>query len=538
MQSQRQLDNLLAGNPPTQFRAGREQVETARAGGVASGEARRRRKALAEIAEAVVNSGLEPGSKVYDSVRRMASALDEEDLTVGALMVTGQANAAAHGNANAMRVMMELVGQAREPEAEGEALDASCGRALRGMSGKQHELATWWCAGKPTAGLDGVVAEGAIRSGKTWAMACGFLLWSRESFRGQSFIIAGRSVGALKRNVVAPMTAILRDVLGWDFEYSRSEGVLTTGGNRYYLFGATNEASQDVLQGLTAAGCLADEVALFPESFVAQMVGRCSVEGSKLWFNCNPSYPSHFFKTGYIDRAGELNLHHMRFLMEDNPTLAPEVRERYERMFSGVYYDRYVLGLWTMAEGLVYPDYRAAVEEPWRGEAARWAVSCDYGTQNAFAALLWAYDGAVWHAVREYRYSGRDEGHQKTDADYVADMRAFLAGAPGDAPFIIDPSAASFIAAMRRAGFKVRKADNAVEDGIRETAAAMQQGLVKIGSCCEGTLREFAGYVWDEKAGCDRPVKRDDHCMDALRYFVKTMRAAKPPSPGYESVFR
>lgn len=403
------------------------------------------------------------------------------------------------------------------------------------LSEKQHRLATWWSEGSGDEHLDGVIAEGAIRSGKTWAMIEGFLLWSQCRFSGCNLIVAGRTIGSLKRNVVQPMCQIMRS-FGWAYAYNRSENFIEIGSNRYYLFGASTEASQDVLQGLTAAGCYADEVALFPKSFVDQMVGRCSVEGSKLWFNCNPSYPTHFFKTEWVDRADELNLLHLRFSMDDNPTLSRAIRERYERMFTGVFYDRYILGLWTLAEGLVYPAFKDALEPRWEGDALRWAVSCDYGTQNAFAALLWAHDGSAWHVVREYRYSGRDEGHQKTDADYVADMGAFLGDLPRDTPFVVDPSAASFIAAMRREGFSVRKARNAVEDGIRETAAAMAQGLVRIADDLPELAKELSGYVWDAKANGDRPVKENDHLCDALRYGVATLRMIRLGEP-YTSPF-
>lgn len=404
---------------------------------------------------------------------------------------------------------------------------------MQRLSEKQRTLATWWAGDSP---YDGVIAEGAIRSGKTWAMVTGFLLWSQRRFSNRSFIVAGRTVGALKRNVVAPMLAIVAE-LGWSAHYNRSELFIEVGTNTYYLFGAATEASQDVLQGLTAAGCYADEVALFPESFVDQMVARCSVEGSKLWFNCNPSYPTHFFKTEWVDRADEKKLLHLHFEMPDNPTLSPEIAERYGRMYTGVFHDRYIKGLWTLAEGLVYPDYQDALEPRYTGDAARWAVSCDYGTQNAFAALLWAYDGATWHVVDEYRYSGRDTGHQKTDADYVADMERFAGGIPRDSPVIIDPSAASFIAAMRRAGFNVRKGRNDVADGIREVGVCLQDGMVRVSEECTETLKEFAGYSWDDKRACDVPVKVDDHLMDALRYGVATMRMMRKRD-AYVSPFR
>lgn len=407
---------------------------------------------------------------------------------------------------------------------------------------KQRVLVGWWGPRSPYKDMDGIIAEGSIRSGKTYAMVTGFLMWSVETFEGESFIMAGRTMGALKRNVVKPLLRILNDI-GWDYRYNRSEGFIEIGRNTYYLFGASNESSQDFIQGLTAAGCYADEVALFPESFVSQMVGRCSVEGSKLWFNCNPSYPTHFVKTDYIDRAEELGLLHLKFQMHDNPTLSPRIIERYERMFTGVFYDRYILGLWTLAEGIVYPGYVDAFEDfrpPKDAQGRTLApkrrmVSLDYGTQNPTHALMWELHGSVWHCVKEYRYDGRSTGHQKTDADYVADMQAFCGGR--DLEVIIDPSASSFMAAMRRAGFRVRKADNDVLNGIRETAVSMQQGLIRIDNGCEGLKKEFAGYVWDEKADGDRPVKENDHGMDALRYFVRTMRVYRP-AESYTSPYR
>lgn len=397
---------------------------------------------------------------------------------------------------------------------------------MSSASDKQRTLSTWWSKGSAHSERDGVIAEGSIRSGKTFAMITGFLLWSNARFTNRDFIIAGRTMGALKRNVVKPMLRILK-TMKWEYKYDRSENSITIGSNTYYLFGASTEASQDVLQGLTAAGAYADEVALFPKSFVDQMVGRCSVEGSKLWFNCNPSYPTHFFKTEYIDRAEELNLLHLHFDMDDNPSLSEQIKERYRRMFTGVFYKRYILGLWTLAEGVIYPGYESALEPPFKGEAHKYMVSCDYGTQNAFAALLWAYDGKCWHVVKEYRYSGRDTGVQKTDQDYVEDMRKFVKGYPSDVRFVIDPSAASFIAALKRAGFRIAKARNDVLDGIRETAACMQAGVVKIAEDTPELQKEFQGYVWDDKKGSDVPVKENDHLMDALRYGVATMMMAK-----------
>ena len=405
------------------------------------------------------------------------------------------------------------------------------------FGGKQRVLATWWSGGSE---YDGVIAEGAIRSGKTWAMIVGFLLWSQASFSNSLFIVAGRTFGSLVRNVVTPMKAILENDLEWPYYYNRGDGYISIGTNTYWLFGASSEQAQDALQGMTAAGCMLDEVALFPKSFVEQAIGRCSVKGSKLWFNCNPSYPEHYVKTELVDKADEKRLLHLKFMMPDNPTLAPEIIERYERMYAGVFYDRYVRGLWVAAEGLIYQMWKGAVEEPYEGEGNDWCISCDYGTQNPFAAIKWRRDDeGVWHAVEEYYYSGREQGRQKTDDDYLQDMVEFASDLPeGEVEFIVDPSAASFIALMRRSGrFRVRKARNAVEDGIRHTATAMKTGLIRISGKMERTLREFAGYVWDDKQDVDRPVKENDHAMDAMRYFVETKRIVRHGQTDYASPF-
>ena len=248
---------------------------------------------------------------------------------------------------------------------------------------------------------------------------------------------------------------------------------------------------------------------------------------------CNPDSPNHWFKA-FLD--SDSDIYRQDYTIWDG-ALLPEVVAQLEADYAGtVYYDRYIRGLWTQAEGLIYPRWREALEPRWEGEADEWAVSCDYGTQNAFAALLWVRAGGVWHVVKEYRYSGRDTGHQKTDDDYVADMEAFLGDLPRDTPFIIDPSATSFHAAMRRAGLKVRKARNAVEDGIRETAACMQSGAVRVADGLPELAKEFAGYVWDAKASGDRPVKENDHLMDALRYGVATLRMYRPRA-AYASPF-
>lgn len=395
------------------------------------------------------------------------------------------------------------------------------------FSMKQKKLLFFWEKGSPFADKDIIIADGAIRSGKTIACICSFLRWTLKHFKGQNFILAGKTIGSLKKNVIGPMQQILR-TWGLKYTYNRSENFILIGDNTYYMYDANTEASQDKLQGLTAAGALADEVALFPQSFVDQMMGRCSVDGAKIFMNCNPGSPYHFVKTELIDKAKEKNILYMHFTMDDNLSLSDKVKQRFKRMFSGVFFKRYILGLWVQAEGLIYDmfdEVKHKVTTVLR-TYKEFYVSCDYGTQNATVFLLWGKYLDKWYLVDEYYYSGRDKGKQKTDNEYYEDLEKFV-GARKLKSIIIDPSAASFIALIRQKGkFKVKKAKNDVLEGIRNVGSALNDLLLQFNDCCINTFKEFFSYIWDEKAiarGEDKPVKIMDHAMDAIRYFVNTI---------------
>lgn len=401
------------------------------------------------------------------------------------------------------------------------------------FSRKQKKVLTWWLPQSPYHDYDMIICDGSIRSGKTIAEIDAYITWSQYYFENQNFILAGKSMGALKRNVLKPMFQMLA-AKGIPYQYNRSENFIVIGNNTYYCFGANNEASQDVLQGLTAAGAYADEVALFPKSFVDQMIGRCSVEGSKIWMNCNPEGPYHFIKTDYIDEAEEKKILRLHFTLDDNPTLSEQIKERYRRMFTGVFYQRYILGLWVMAEGIIYDMFDRSkhvvptVDRPY----TQYYVSIDYGTQNPTTFGLWGFYNGIWYKVKEYHYDGRARGRQKTDEDYYQDLVEFVGNLPIRS-LIIDPSAASFIATIRKKGrFHVRKAKNDVMEGIRNVATALATGRIKYNDCCKETFREFASYVWDEKAterGEDKPLEINDHHMDGDRYFVNTV-VMRPPA--------
>lgn len=361
---------------------------------------------------------------------------------------------------------------------------------------------------------------GATGSGKSYVDIAVTIPQRIMAAKGEGLLVMiGNTRSTLERNILEPMRALYtEDVVG----SIRADNTAVIFGRKVYCLGADKSNSVSKIQGATFEWVYGDEVTTWAEPVFQMLKSRLRCPHSHFDGTCNPDSPSHWFKR-FLDSEG-VDVYRQDYTIWDG-ALLPEVVAQLEADYAGtVYYDRYIRGLWTQAEGMVYPRWREALEPRWEGGADEWAVSCDYGTQNAFAALLWARAGGVWHVVREYRYSGRDTGHQKTDADYVADMAAFLGDLPRDTPFIIDPSAASFIAAMRRAGFKVRKARNSVEDGIRETAACMQSGAVRVADDLPELAKEFAGYVWDAKASGDRPVKENDHLMDALRYGVATLR--------------
>ena len=374
-----------------------------------------------------------------------------------------------------------------------------------------------------------MLADGAIRSGKTVVMILSFLRWSQTVFSDQDFILAGVTTGALTRNVLAPMFQML-ETLGLPWEHRRSAGVVQIGTNRYHLFGADKDNAQDKLQGMTAAGAFADEAALFPRSFVEQMIGRCSVAGSRIFLNCNPNGAYHYIKTDFIDRADEIGLYRLHFTMEDNLTLSPEIRESYARAFTGVFYRQYILGEWVSAEGAVYPmwdreENTYEEKDPRMYEGMRRYCAVDYGTVNPCVFLDARDDGRTFYIAREYYWDSAAARRQKTDAEYAEDLDAFLGG-DREAQIIIDPSAASFKAELRNRGFRILDAVNNVREGIATTATLIGNRQVKAErDHCPALQREIQSYVWDDKArarGEERPLKERDHAMGALRYLCHT----------------
>ena len=395
------------------------------------------------------------------------------------------------------------------------------------FSPKQRRAIGWWLPGGPDATFEALICDGAVRSGKTLAMGLGFFLWAGASFQGRRFALCGKTIGALRRNVLAELVPRLKE-LGAELTERRSENKLTVrfGGrsNDFYLFGGRDEAAAGMIQGMTLAGVLMDEVALMPRSFVEQACARCSVTGSKLWFNCNPAGPNHWFYREWILGAKERNALHLHFTMEDNPSLSPEIRQRYERLYTGIFYRRFVLGQWAQAEGRVYdffePEMVAQVPQ---GSFESWYISCDYGTVNPMSMGLWGLQRGVWYRVEEFYFDSRAKKRQMTDGEYEQALQALAAGRP-IREVIVDPSAASFLQLLRQRGWHVRKANNDVLSGIRATADALKAGRIRICAPCRDCLRELEEYVWDLRSGQRDQVKKEhDHAMDDMRYFVSTV---------------
>ena len=317
------------------------------------------------------------------------------------------------------------------------------------FSQKQRKVLNWWCESSPVKDYDGIIADGAIRSGKTVSMSLSFAIWAMDTFNGQNFAMCGKTIGSFRRNVLFWLKLMLKS-RGYRVTDHRADNlVIVTRGeteNYFYIFGGKDERSQDLIQGITLAGVFFDEVALMPESFVNQATGRCSVEGSKYWFNCNPDGPYHWFKVNWIDKSisylgkervrkireeaekegkapGLKKVLYVHFTMDDNLSLSEKIKERYRSDYNGVFFKRYILGLWAMAEGIIYDMFSEEkhvvdsdeVAASWQQDhgGSFWVgdsyVSCDYGTQNPTAFLLWSKgaDGR-WYCRREYYYSGRD----------------------------------------------------------------------------------------------------------------------------------
>ena len=414
---------------------------------------------------------------------------------------------------------------------------------------KQKQLLTWWIKGSsPVADRDAIIADGAVRSGKTVLMSLSFVIWSMQTFDGMYLGMAGKTIESFKRNVWTVLTPLLllrgykiSKVNGMKNAYTIKKNGIS---NYYFIFGGKDEASQTLVQGFTAAGFFFDEVALMPESFVNQAVARCSVDGAKLWFNCNPEGPFHWFKINWIDKLIEKNAIRIQFRLDDNPSLSSSRKEFYKRMFSGVFYQRYILGLWVVAEGIIYSMFNNSTmvinKLPKGIKITKKWIGIDYGQSNATTFILTGLgsDG-IFYILNEYYHSGKDSEVQKSPRGYSKEyQRWLLKNGVMDSDGIrypvrkeyafIDPSAKGFMLQLYEDGEKdIRQADNDVKRGIEMFSSMIENNMVRVLSCCSYTVNELNAYSWDPKAqqrGEDKPIKTHDHCMDAIRYVVNGTR--------------
>lgn len=399
---------------------------------------------------------------------------------------------------------------------------------FRKFSKKQLTVLNWWCASSPHRGKDAIICDGAVRSGKTVCMSLSFIVWSFYDFDDTSFALCGKTIASLKRNLIVPMLPILTS-LGFDCKEKTSKNYIEISykgrANRFYLFGGKDEGSAALIQGMTLGGILLDEVALMPRSFVEQAIARCSVEKSKLWFNCNPEHPMHWFYCEWIKKAEEKNCLYLHFTMKDNPGLTSNIRKRYESLYSGAFYQRFIEGKWVAAYGAVYSMFSQEIhiKSPCVAQCEKYYVSCDYGTVNPCSMGLWGLYQGKWYRLREYYYNSRTQGQQRTDMEHYDGLVKLAGNLPVEA-VVVDPSAASFIQCIRREGkFKVIPAKNDVIDGIRLVSDALKKEEIYFSSQCKDTLREFSLYRWDESSSKDAPKKENDHAMDDVRYFVSTI---------------
>lgn len=414
------------------------------------------------------------------------------------------------------------------------------------FSEQQRRLMHWWRPGLISAENDYVIADGAIRSGKTIACIIGFLTWSQEMFEGQSFILAGKTMGALKKNVVRPMLQIL-EAWGWPYTYIRSgtDARIEIGSNSYYLYGANTEASQDALQGLTAAGAYLDEAALFPQSFIDQAIGRCSVDGWKVWMNCNPEGPHAYIKEEFIDKAKKKRVYRLHFMMDDNLTLSPKRKEAYYRAWphGSVFYKRFILGMWVAADGLIYQQFADNVRDylidsNWlNGNQIIYAViGVDFGgTKSAHSFTLTGFTRGYKQVVVLDEYYRKKRINPKQLQDDFIDFVRRAKTKYRVMEAYCDSAEQTLISGLEAACIEAHVAidiKNAIKGPINDRIAfynsLIAQNRWKVMKHCKHIIEAFENAVYDDSKK-NQDVRLDDGLMnvdslDSTEYSTESVQ--------------
>lgn len=385
------------------------------------------------------------------------------------------------------------------------------------------------------------ILHGSVRSGKTWISLVLWALWLLTMPKDGAYLMVAKTLTSLRRNCLDLLETLVGKA---NFSYSLAAKQAFLFGRLVYLEGVNDARAESKIRGMTLQGAYCDELTLFTQNFFAMLLSRLSMPGAKLFGTTNPDNPGHWLKTDYLDRAGELDLMKMRFTIDDNEFLDPEYVRQLKREYTGVFYDRFILGNWVVAEGLVYPIFSEkehvvhALPEccahPEKGQG-EYYISVDYGTKNPFSAGLWCVSGGEATRIAEYYYDGRKSKRPRTDEEHYAALEKLarhevwdrgkrVVGAYPIQCVVIDPSAASMIECIRRHGsFSVRAAKNDVIPGIGVTGSLLAAGKLKIHADCKDCIREFGVYSWDEKAKGDQVIKENDHAMDDIRYFCYTV---------------
>lgn len=408
------------------------------------------------------------------------------------------------------------------------------------FSRKQRKVLNWWCRSSPVRDCNGIIADGAIRSGKSVAMSLGFVVWAMSEFEACNFAMCGKTIGSFRRNVLFWLKLMLRS-RGYSVTEQRTENlVIVRRGsieNYFYVFGGKDERSQDLIQGITLAGVFFDEVALMPESFVNQATGRCSVDGSKFWFNCNPGSPSHWFKTGWIDKRQDKRLLYLHFTMDDNLSLSEAVKERYRGMYTGVFFKRYILGEWKSADGVIYRQF---ADDPERFILDEVPADIFIGTMGLdFGGNGSAHAGCLVGITRGYRsIVVLDEYYRKEVIDpgtLTDDVCGFVQRSQAQvraASIWCDSAETTLIKGIRTEVFarripvEVRNARKGeIIDRIRLCDMLMSQGRFFILRRCRHTIAALSEAVWDGKSPT-KDRRLDDgttniDSLDALEYALE-----------------
>ena len=392
---------------------------------------------------------------------------------------------------------------------------------------KQRELLRLWQTNK----LKRInLLSGSVRSGKTWISLVLWAFWVATMPKEKNYLMTAKSLTTLKRNVLDLLTELVGEK---NFTFSIAQKQALLFGRKIYLEGANDARAESKIRGMTLQGAYCDELTLYGENFFTMMLSRLSEPNAKLFATTNPDTPMHWLNKKYIERGHELNMLLMTFLIDDNTFLDPNYVEELKKEYVGVFYDRFIRGLWVVAEGLVYPRFSKAdnVTED-IPESGTYYISIDYGTLNTFSAGLWCVSDGKAVRIKEYYHSGRDTKRQLTDEEYHAALEKLIQYTDSEGILqeyeidrvVIDPSAASFIACMRRHGkFRVKHAVNTVIDGIRNVTSMLNSQRLFIHSSCKDSIKEFGLYSWDDKAQEDKVIKENDHAMDDIRYFVNTI---------------